>query len=141
MKRVSLGIILVVFTVVIAVMVLGQSVFAQGGSVTVQWGDQGKEDQPEKYKKGGPPPHAPAYGYRAKHQYRYYPCCSAYYDAGRGVWFYIKTGDWTIGASIPTDIRAQLGYYVNISMDTDTPYEFNDEHRKQYPAEKFKKKK
>jgi hypothetical protein len=57
------------------------------------------------------------------------------------VWFYIKTGDWTIGASIPTDIRTQLGYYVNISMDTDTPYEFNDEHRKQYPAEKFKKKK
>lgn len=145
MKRVSFGIILVVFTVVIALMVLSQIVFAQGGSVTVQWGDQGKEDQPEKYKKGGkkggPPPHAPAYGYRAKHQYRYYPCCSAYYDAGRGVWFYIKTGDWTIGASIPTDIRAQLGYYVNISMDTDTPYEFNDEHRKQYPAEKFKKKK
>jgi len=145
MKRVSFGIILVVFTVVIALMVLSQSVFAQGGSVTVQWGDQGKEDQPEKYKKGGkkggPPPHAPAYGYRAKHQYRYYPCCSAYYDAGRGAWLYIKPGDWTIGASIPTDIRAQLGYYVNISMDTDTPYEFNDEHRKQYPAEKFKKKK
>jgi hypothetical protein len=64
-----------------------------------------------------------------------------YYDAGRGVWFYIKTGDWTIGASIPADLKMQLGHYVNISMDTDKPYEFNDEHRKEYPAEKYKKKK
>jgi hypothetical protein len=89
----------------------------------------------------GPPPHAPAHGYRAKHQYRYYPCCSTYYDADRGMWFYIKTGDWAIGASIPTGLKAQLGHYVNISMDTDRPYEFNDEHRKDYPAEKYKKKK
>src|SRR5210317_1907969 len=26
-----------------------------------------------KHKKSGPPPHAPAHGYRAKHHYRYYP--------------------------------------------------------------------
>jgi len=145
MKMATGGITLAVSIVLIGLLVFSQSVFAQDGSVTVQWGDQGKEEQPEKYKKsgkkGGPPPHAPAHGYRAKHQYRYYPCCSTYYDAGRGVWFYIKTGDWTIGASIPTDLKVHLGHYVNISMDTDKPYEFNDEHQKEYPAEKYKKKK
>lgn len=145
MKRAPRGTLMVVCVAVVVLMVSGQRAFAQGGSVTVQSGDQGNEEQPGKYKKGkkkgGPPPHAPAHGYRAKHQYRYYPCCSTYYDAGRGVWFYIKTGDWTIGASIPTDLKVQLGHYVNISMDTDQPYEFNDEHRKEYPAEKYKKKK
>jgi hypothetical protein len=144
MKRATCSIILIVFTIVSGLLFVSRPASAQGGSVTVQWGDQGNDEQPEKFKKsgkkGGPPPHAPAYGYRAKHQYRYYPCCSAYYDAGRRVWFYIKTGEWTIGASIPTDLSAQLGYYVNISMDTDKPYEFNDEHRKEYPPEKFKKK-
>lgn len=145
MKRAARGTLMAVCVVFLVLMVAGPTAFAQGGSVTVQWGDQGNEPSPEKYKKGkkqgGPPPHAPAHGYRAKHQYRYYPCCSTYYDAGRRMWFYIKTGDWAIGASIPTDLKAQLGHYVNISMDTDHPYEFNDEHRKEYPAEKYKKKK
>ena len=145
MKKAFLATSVVVFAVVLVLMVSSRSVLAQAGSGTIQWGDQGKEEQPEKYKKsgkkGGPPPHAPAHGYRAKHQYRYYPCCSTYYDAGQGVWFYIKAGGWTIGASIPTDLKAQLGYHVNLSMDTDKPYEYNDEHRKEYPAEKYKKKK
>lgn len=145
MKSALRRVTLLVFIILLGVALGSRIAWAQGGSVTVQWGDQGQEGPPEKYKKGGkkggPPPHAPAHGYRAKHQYRYYPCCSTYYDADRGMWFYIKTGDWAIGASIPTGLKAQLGHYVNISMDTDRPYEFNDEHRKDYPAEKYKKKK
>jgi hypothetical protein len=91
--------------------------------------------------KGGPPPHAPAHGYRAKHQYRYYPGCSVYYDTGRKIWFYIKAGDWTFGASLPTDLKAQLGESVSIGMDEEKPYIRNSEHAVQYPAEKYKKKK
>lgn len=90
--------------------------------------------------KGGPPPHAPAHGYRAKHQYRYYPGCSVYYDAGRRLWFYMQAGGWTIGASLPTGLKAQLGEYVQIGMDEDKPYLRHDEHAAQYPAEKYKKK-
>ena len=130
MKSALRRVTLLVFIILLGFTIGSRIAWAQGGSVTVQWGDQGQEGPPEKYKKGGkkggPPPHAPAHGYRAKHQYRYYPCCSTYYDADRGMWFYIKTGDWAIGVSIPTSLKAQLGHYVNISMDTDRPYEFND---------------
>jgi len=118
---------------------------APGGSVTLQWGNPDTPDHPPgdapKVKKGGPPPHAPAHGYRAKHQYRYYPCCQTYYDPGRSAWFYIKTGQWTVGASIPSGLHAQLGPYVNLSLDTDHPYEHFDEHQRDYPAEKYKKQK
>jgi hypothetical protein len=44
-----------------------------GGSLSIQWGEGSKSDNREvskKHKKQGPPAHAPAHGYRAKHQYR-----------------------------------------------------------------------
>ena len=59
--------------------------------------NSGYSEVNHKHKKGGPPPHAPAHGYRAKHRYRYYPSCSQYgYDAirlhgaGRGSWMAVK---------------------------------------------------
>jgi hypothetical protein len=144
MKRTDWTLTAVVAALALA-LACAPSAGAQGGSVTIQWGNPDAPDGPpgqgQKVKKGGPPPHAPAHGYRAKHQYRYYPCCQAYYDTGRRAWFYIRTGQWTVGASIPTELKAQLGPYVNISLDTDRPYDHFDEHRQDYPAEKYKKKK
>src|SRR5210317_1597878 len=58
-----------------------------------------------KHKKIGPPAHAPAHGYRAKHQYRYYPSRSVYYDTGRRLYFYIKGDHWEVGAFLPNQIR------------------------------------
>jgi hypothetical protein len=113
-----------------------------GGAISIQWGDNSK---PQSYagdvysqKKGGPPPHAPAHGYRAKHQYRYYPNCNVYHDASRGVYFYLKGDGWAVGASLPTDLLPNLGASVTLDMDTDKPYEHNAEHLKQYPKEKYK---
>jgi hypothetical protein len=116
--------------------------FAQSsGGITVQWGDGAKQGPSSGgyKKKGGPPPHAPAHGYRAKHQYRYYPSRNVYYDQGRGVYFYIKGDGWAVGASLPTHLQSDLGYAVNIDLDSDTPYEFNAEHLKQYPKEKYQR--
>lgn len=116
--------------------------FAQSsGGITVQWGDDSKQGPSNGgyKKKGGPPPHAPAHGYRAKHQYRYYPSRNVYYDQGRGVYFYIRGDGWAVGASLPTHLQSDLGYAVHLDMDTDRPYQFNAEHQKQYPKEKFQK--
>ncbi len=38
--------------------------------------------------KPGPPPHAKAYGHRARHHYHYYPDAYVYFDTGRGLYFY-----------------------------------------------------
>ena len=83
-------------------------------------------------KNGGPPPHAPAHGYRAKHQYRYYPSKSVYYDTGRGLYFYLKGDNWEVGASLPGNIRVGLGESVNIELDTDIPYLHHAEHVQKY---------
>jgi hypothetical protein len=93
-----------------------------------------------KHKKKGPPAHAPAHGYRAKHQYRYYPSRSVYYDTGRGLYFYLKGKNWEVGASLPTNLRVGLGDSVSIELDTDRPYIHHADHVKNYPPGQKKKK-
>ena len=93
-----------------------------------------------RHKKNGPPAHAPAHGYRAKHQYRYYPSRSVYYDTGRKLYFYIKGDRWEVGASLPNRIRIGLGDSVKIELDTDRPYIHHSEHVKKYPPGQLKKK-
>jgi hypothetical protein len=92
-----------------------------------------------KAKENGPPAHAPAHGYRAKHQYHYYPSASVYHDTSRGLYFYLGGSGWQIAASLPQDLRVRLGSSVSIEMDTDKPYIYNDQHKKQFPPGQMKK--
>ena len=115
-----------------------------GSSLSIQWGkgsQSGKHKAAENQKKQGPPAHAPAHGYRAKHQYRYYPSRSVYYDTDRGLYFYLKGDNWEVGASLPGSLRVGLGDAVDIELDTDRPYIHHAEHVKQYPPKQFKQKK
>jgi hypothetical protein len=132
--------LLFLLTLGFLVFAFGSNSLAQSGSVTVQWGDDSKQgpDGGVYKKKGGPPPHAPAHGYRAKHQYRYYPNCNVYHDPSRNMYFYMKGDGWAVGASLPTNLQSSLGASVNLDLDTDKPYEHNAEHVKQYPKEKYK---
>ncbi len=104
-------------------------------------GKSGYSEVGYKHKKEGPPPHAPAHGYRAKHQYRYYPSCSVYYDYGRKIYFYVKGDHWEVGASLPSHLRISLGDSVNIELDADKPYIHHAEHVKKYPPGQLKNKK
>ena len=110
------------------------NVFA-GGNISIQMGKGSESEQP-KYakndKNGGPPSHAPAHGYRAKHQYRYYPSSSVYYDTGRRLYFYLKGDNWEVGASLPSNFRLELGDCVSIELDTDKPYLHHAEHVNKY---------
>ena len=91
-----------------------------------------------KHKKGGPPAHAPAHGYRAKHKYHYYPSQKVYHDSDRGLYFYLKGDNWEIGASLPYNMRADLGESVTFELDTDKPYVHNSDHVRKYPPRKSK---
>ena len=85
-----------------------------------------------KGKKTGPPPHAKAHGYRAKHTYRYYPAANTYYDVERKSYFYLEGNNWRVGVSLPDELDVRLGKYVTIGMDSDKPYTSFEEHRRQY---------
>ena len=90
----------------------------------------------------GPPPHAPAHGYRAKqYTYFYYPSEHVYFDQAREVYFYMEGDAWKVSVSLPESITVQLGDHVTIFMDSDIPYAEFKEHRRKYPHGRLKKKK
>lgn len=99
----------------------------------VRMGEEGK-------RKGGPPPHAPAYGYRAKYTYRYYPSTHVYFDVSRRLYFYLEGTVWKMSVSLPEHLRVNLGDHVTIEMDTDKPYTRFAEHKKKYPPGQLRKK-
>lgn len=118
------------------------SINALADSFSISWGsERPAERQPAEVQESGngPPAHAPAHGYRARHQYRYFPTASVYHDAGRGVYFYLSGSNWQVAASLPMELRARLGDSVSIEVDTDRPYIYHDQHQRQYPPGKMKK--
>ena len=123
--------------------VLGLSLLLSGCLVSAQ-GNRGRIIVPTHpaASKPGPPPHAKAYGHRAKHSYNYYPDASVYFDAGRSAYFYIDSGgSWKMSTSLPLSLKARLGANVTIEMETDRPYAEYTEHKKKYPAGKNEKQK
>lgn len=108
-----------------------------GGSVVI--GDSRPPPPgPPAYEKG-PPPWAPAHGYRAKYQYRYYPSSYVYYDTGRGLYFYYEGDNWRVGVSLPSHIHIDVGDYVTLDMDTDRPYTYHSDVAHRYPPGQSKK--
>ena len=90
---------------------------------------------------GGPPPWAPAHGYRAKHHYLYYPSVSVYFDIDRNVYFYQDRGKWKRGTSHPDWLHLRKYESIHLEMDTDKPYKFHKDVTKQYPPKKWEKEK
>ena len=129
------------FLIIFTLLALG----CAGDKINVKYEKEGnsgysKSDRKYSQQKGGPPAHAKAHGYRAKHKYRYYPDCSVYHDIERGLYFYIKGGTWEVGASLPNNLQIRLGESVNLELDTDRPYTFHADHLKAYPPGKKNKK-
>jgi len=136
MKSKSIVKLLLLFTLI----VFFTSNLHAGSSFTFKWGKDSSEPEQQQVKqdnkKGGPPAHAKAHGYRAKHQYRYYPDQKVYHDPDRGLYFYLKGDNWEVGASLPSPLRSALGESVTIALDADNPSVHNDDHVKQYPPKK-----
>ncbi len=95
----------------------------------------------EPHAKTGPPSHAPAHGYRAKHTYHYYPNTEVYFDISRELFFYIEGDGWMVSASLPRHLHARLGDYVVIEMDSATPHTHSKKHKEKYPPGQMKDKK
>ena len=90
--------------------------------------------------KGGPPPWAPAHGYRAKHRYLYYPSSYVYLDIGRKLYFYYSVGEWRVSATLPAEICIGVDHYVTLEMDIDKPYKFHQDVVKRHPLGHLKHK-
>jgi hypothetical protein len=141
--KLSNGSIFIALVIGIVVIISFGGCKATGGGIHVGWGSDTVNSQlthPYKVKKHGPPPHAPAHGYRAKYEYRYFPANQIYFDPHRNLYFYLKGDSWKVAASLPRGISFTIENYVTLVMDTDKPYTQYEEHCRKYPPGQMKKK-
>lgn len=71
--------------------------------------------------------------------YRYFPSVQAYYDVDRKTYFYLEGDSWRVSMSLPISLKLQLGDHVTIEMDSDKPYTRFEEHKRNYPFVKIKR--
>ncbi len=85
----------------------------------------------------GPPPWAPAHGFRRNYDYYYYPGTDVYFRPADRMWVYLDGRNWQVGLSLPSSIRVDFDRSVSLTMETDRPYEFHDKVKGTYPADYF----
>ena len=125
---VALGIKCIIVSVALGTLAIGCS---SPRSVGIHIGDHDRPHHPVVYKKPGPPPHAPAHGYRKKFAYHYYPTANVYYDRSRGVYFYLSDSQWAMAVSLPSSVHININEAVSLELETDRPYVDNASHIKQ----------
>ncbi|UII25898.1 hypothetical protein LVD15_21755 [Fulvivirga maritima] len=95
-----------------------------------------KSEYKGKRKQQGPPPWAPAHGYRAKTRYVYFKDYDVYYDHERGVYITLSGKGWQVEAKLPDVLeKVDLPAAVKVDIDFDglDPQKLHDEHLKLYP--------
>ena len=86
-------------------------------------------------KEAGPPPWAPAHGYRAKTRYVYFSQYNVYYDHDRGVYISLGGNNWQVTAKLPSILSGvDLNAAVKVDLDFsgDEPFRYNSDHRKKW---------
>ena len=89
----------------------------------------------------GPPPWAPAHGYRAKTRHIYFPDQNMYYDIQRSNYIYFSNGKWSISTRVPSIfVGINLGRSTQIELDFygDRPQRYNYSHKTKYKGHKQK---
>lgn len=87
--------------------------------------------------KGGPPPWAPAHGYRAKTRHIFFSDHNFYYDVQKGVYIYMNNGKWSIAVKLPTmfaKVDLNSAVKVELELNTDSPQKYNADHKEKYKA-------
>lgn len=103
---------------------------------------RGPKNKDKIKKEQGPPPWAPAHGYRAKYEVRYiyFPEHNIYYDQKSGVYISLRGKNWEVSAEIPLSLnteklRISTQVALDLSFDTEKPQRENDVHKKLYRKE------
>ena len=89
----------------------------------------------------GPPPWAPAHGYRAKTRHVYFPDQNMYYDIQKSNYIYFSNGKWSISTRVPwIFVGINLGRSSQVELDFygDAPQRYNYSHKTKYKGHKQK---
>lgn len=87
----------------------------------------------------GPPPWAPAHGWRRQHEtYYYYPVIQVYYYPAGRKYYWLENGQWRIDVRLPSRYVIEEHRSVVVDLD-DEPHKYHDEIRAQYPPNYFER--
>jgi hypothetical protein len=80
---------------------------------------------------GGPPPWAPAHGYRAKTRYVYFPDHNMYFDLQKNMYIFLSGGGWMVAATLPrvyANINLKTSRHVELDFYSENPQRNNKDH-------------
>jgi len=124
MRKISIG------TIVMGILLM----FILMDSANAQ--NKGNNGQKNKSQKEvGPPPWAPAHGYRAKTRYTYFSQQNFYYDNQRGVYIYLSGKNWQVSANLPEifkGVNLTAAVKVDLDFSGDDPQKYNSDHKAKY---------
>lgn len=83
----------------------------------------------------GPPPWAPAHGYRNNTRHIYFPQYNMYYDMNRSSYLYLNGGNWEVSATLPNIfVGVNLGRAAQVQLNYVgyDPYRYNEVHVVEY---------
>ena len=86
-------------------------------------------------KSAGPPPWAPAHGYRAKARYVYFKDYDVYYDHERSIYIVLSGNDWEVTAKLPVVLKGvdlRRAAKVDLDYSGDDPQSLHKVHRRKY---------
>ncbi|MCD4793871.1 MAG: hypothetical protein K8R54_11590 [Bacteroidales bacterium] len=89
----------------------------------------------------GPPPWAPAHGFRSKTRHVYFPDHNFYFDIQNKVYIYISGGKWLYSAKLPAifvDVNLKGAYKIELELEIDNPHKYNSSHIVKYKKHKKK---
>jgi len=93
----------------------------------------------KKVKKHGPPPWAPAHGYRKNTRHIYFPVQQTYFDIDRGVYISLQGGKWENSTSRPLSLKGvdlKVAAKIELDFSGENPQSLFGEHKKKYPKNK-----
>jgi hypothetical protein len=87
----------------------------------------------------GPPPWAPAQGYRAKTRHIYFPEQNFYYDVQKHNYIYFSNNNWEVSFSLPNifvGINLSKSAQIELDFTGNDPHRYNTVHVVKYKKDK-----
>lgn len=98
----------------------------------------------QKKEKNGPPPWAPANGYRAQTRHVYFPDQNFYFDTKKNEYIFQDGKSWKNSAKLPEKydkVDLKKARKEELDLDNDKPEKYNADHKNKYKtADKDKSK-
>jgi len=83
----------------------------------------------------GPPPWAPAHGFRAKTRFVYFPEYNFYFDLEKKVYIHFQAGKWSVSIELPSrlgNLNLRNASKFELDLDIDNPQIYNADHQMRF---------